>query len=95
MTNFVCDLRARVLLTLMVLLSSRFHLTTGSGEPEAAQDSVTLAFSRTITSEELWVSDILGGTAGQDGHTCIHGVNNPASRGVKQSQGMKKTSLNK
>ena len=51
----------------MVLLSSRFHLTTGSGEPEAAHDSDTLAFSRTITSEELCVSDMLGGTADRTG----------------------------
>lgn len=60
-------LPARVLLTLMVELSSRFHLTTGSGEPDAAHARDTLAFSRTITSEELCVSEMLGGTANREG----------------------------
>jgi hypothetical protein len=50
------------LLMAILLPSSRFHLTFGGGDPVAWHVRVTLAPSRTITSELLWESSMLGGT---------------------------------
>lgn len=44
-------------------LSSRRHLIAGSGLPVALHRSVTLAFSRTITSLDVVESSMFGGTA--------------------------------
>lgn len=52
-----CDL-----LMLILLPSSLFQRTLGSGEPVAIHVSVTLAPSRTITSVLLSASSMLGGT---------------------------------
>lgn len=43
-------------------LSSRFHLTDGSGDPVALQLSVILAPSLTVVSLELELSSMFGGT---------------------------------
>lgn len=58
----VIILPSSVLLMTIFSLSSRFHRIVGVGLPEALQVRVTFAFSRTIASEELWESSILGGT---------------------------------
>lgn len=50
------------LLTFIFELSSRFHFIVGVGEPCARHFNVTLEPSRTITSDELKLSSILGGT---------------------------------
>lgn len=43
-------------------IESRFHFTVGVGDPDARQRSVTFEPSRTITSLELMLSSIVGGT---------------------------------
>lgn len=55
-------LRDKVLLILISSPSSRSHLTVGRGDPVAWQFSVTFEFSRTMASELLIESSILGGT---------------------------------
>jgi hypothetical protein len=50
------------LLMAILLPSSRFHLTLGGGDPVAWHVRVTFAPSRTITSELVWESSMLGGT---------------------------------
>ena len=50
------------LLMAILLPSSLFHFTLGDGDPVAWHVRVTFAPSRTITSELLWESSMLGGT---------------------------------
>lgn len=60
-----CDFSAlpdNDLLMFILVLSSRFHLTLGVGDPVALQVNVSLDPSRTITSLLLIESSIFGGT---------------------------------
>lgn len=69
--ELLCRLPDNVLLIVILVLSSRFHLTLGVGDPVALQVNVSFAPSRTMTSLLLRESSMFGGTVTSNRYTIL------------------------